>query len=75
MIKRISTSFFCRPRNRNGNQASTTPSPRFHLVGFLALMLVSQIALADQVHILEKPDEAAQARIDLIQQARSSIDA
>jgi cardiolipin synthase C len=75
MIKRISTTFFCRPRNRNGNPASTVPSPRFHLVGFLVFALVTQVALADKVRILENPDEAAQARIDLIQQARSSIDA
>jgi putative cardiolipin synthase len=44
------------------------------LVGFLAFTLVSEIALADKVRILENPDEAAQARVDLIQQARSSID-
>jgi cardiolipin synthase C len=74
MTKRTS-AVFSRPRCGKGSPTSTTPSQRLHLVGFLAFTLVSQIALADKVRILENPGEAAQARVDLIQQARSSIDA
>jgi putative cardiolipin synthase len=74
MIERTS-AVFLHPRYAKEKLASRTPNQRLALVAFLALMLVSQIALADKVHILENPDEAAQARIDLIQQARSSIDA
>lgn len=75
MIERISTTFFFRPRYWEGNPASATPSRPSYLVGFLAFTLITQIAFADKVRILENPDEAVQARVDLIQQARSKIDA
>jgi putative cardiolipin synthase len=45
------------------------------LIAPLLLTFLTPIALADKVRILENPDEAVQARIDLIQQARSKIDA
>jgi putative cardiolipin synthase len=69
------SAVFLHPPYAKVNLASRTSYWRLPLVAFLTLILVSQIALADKVHILENPDEAAQARIDLIQQAHSSIDA
>ena len=41
----------------------------------VALCLTAFAARADKVRILESPAEASQARIDLIQQAKHSIDA
>jgi len=41
----------------------------------LILCLLAQVTYADKVRIIENPDDAAQLRIDLIQQARHSIDA
>jgi cardiolipin synthase C len=52
-----------------------TPIRRACLIALVLLAFVSQIALGDKVRILENPDEAAQARVDLIQQARTKIDA
>jgi putative cardiolipin synthase len=45
------------------------------LVGFFGFVLVSQTGYADKALILENPRDAVQARVDLIQHARSSIDA
>ena len=41
----------------------------------IALCVTALAARADKVRILESPAEASQARIDLIQQAKHSIDA
>jgi putative cardiolipin synthase len=41
----------------------------------LILCLLSPVSYADKVRIIENPDEAVQLRIDLIQQAKHSIDA
>jgi len=41
----------------------------------LALCVTALVGRADKVRILEKPADASQARIDLIQQAKHSIDA
>jgi cardiolipin synthase C len=45
------------------------------LVGFLTFTFGIQILLADKALILEKPDDAVQIRLDLIQHAQRSIDA
>jgi putative cardiolipin synthase len=74
MTQRTLVTVF-RPRCGKRRPASAALSHRLHLVGFVAFALVTRMALADKVRILENPDEAAQARVDLIQQARSSIDA
>jgi putative cardiolipin synthase len=74
MTQRTLVTVF-RPRCGKRRPASAALSRRLHLVGFVAFALVTRMALADKVRILENPDEAAQARVDLIQQARSSIDA
>lgn len=47
----------------------------FAIVAFTFVTLSGSAALADKVRIIESPNEAAQARIDLIQQAKKSIDA
>jgi cardiolipin synthase C len=44
-------------------------------VALLVFHLSSAVARTDKVRIIENPEEAAQLRIDLIQQARKSIDA
>jgi putative cardiolipin synthase len=41
----------------------------------LVLCLLARLGCADKVRIIENPDQAAQLRIDLIQQAKRSIDA
>jgi putative cardiolipin synthase len=48
---------------------------RFGFVWFLILTLITQTVHADKALILEDPDDAVQARVDLIQRAHSSIDA
>jgi cardiolipin synthase C len=48
---------------------------RFGFVWFLVLTLIAQTVRADKALILENPDDAVQARVDLIQHAHSSIDA
>jgi putative cardiolipin synthase len=45
------------------------------IVGFLILILATQTVFADKALILENPDDAVQARVDLIQHAQHSIDA
>src|ERR1700676_2716154 len=75
MIERISTTFFYCSRYRKRKPPSITRNRRSWLIALLLLNFVTPIAVADKVRILENPDEAVQARIDLIQQARSKIDA
>ena len=41
----------------------------------LVFFLLAQVSWADKVRIIENPDEAVQLRVDLIQQAKRSIDA
>jgi cardiolipin synthase C len=45
------------------------------IVGFLVFILATQTVFADKALILENPDDAVQARVDLIQHAQHSIDA
>ena len=45
------------------------------LVLLLGFVLITRTASADKALILENPDDAVQARVDLIQHARHSIDA
>ncbi len=59
--------------NRN-RCAGTTPRTAGGC-GFLIVLLMAQVALADKIRILEDPNESAQARVDLIQQAKHSVDA
>jgi cardiolipin synthase C len=47
--------------------------PRRDLALALALCLLSHVAYADKVRIIEDPHEASQIRVDLIQQAKHSI--
>jgi len=69
------------PRNRWVTQnlvlrrVTRAPGWRWLLAGFFGFILVSQTGFADKVRILEKPEDAVQARVDLIQHAHSSIDA
>lgn len=51
------------------------PRWRLCLIAVLVLNSAAPLALADKVLILENPNTAAQARVDLIQRARKSIDA
>lgn len=63
----------------NGCKMSAVPGLPFgRRLGFtiaLILSLSAQAIYADKVRIIESPDEGAQLRIDLIQQAKHSIDA
>src|SRR5438105_8136324 len=54
---------------------SRSSCPRLVFKFASILLLLVQTAYADKVRILENTDEAAQIRIDLIQQAKHSIDA
>jgi cardiolipin synthase C len=54
---------------------SRTRIHRVRLVALLISVLVAPPILADRALILESPDDAVQARVDLIQRAQNSIDA
>jgi cardiolipin synthase C len=57
------------------NPTSIGRSPRYCFTLSLTLSLIAQVSFADRARIIENTDEAAQIRIDLIQQAKKSIDA
>ena len=54
---------------------STKANHRLLLLALLNLIVIVPSAFADRALILENPDNAVQARVDLIQRARHSIDA
>src|SRR6266481_2217315 len=54
---------------------SKTVSRCLHLVAVLSALVVLPSAFGDKALILEIPDDAVQARVDLIQRARQAIDA